>query len=180
MNDNINDNNEKNKIINVSVDKQNEEYKIKINNLEICIKELELKLKEKDKIITEEKLKNDNLNKKIKELENKSSNNYKINDIKELENEIKLFKSYCKFSEEEKLISIKFISVNQDINFDIIAKNTDKFSKFETILYEKYQKYVDSENYFLVNGNRINRHRSLQENKINNNDVITLEINNFD
>ena len=75
---------------------------------------------------------------------------------------------------------IKFISVNQDINFDIIAKNTDKFSKLETILYEKYPKYVDSENFFLVNGNRMNKHRNLQENKINNNDVITLEINNFD
>ena len=66
------------------------------------------------------------------------------------------------------------------MNFDIISKNTDKFSKIEAILYEKYPQYVDSENFFLVNGNRINRNRSLQENKINNNDVITLEINNFD
>ena len=140
----------------------------------------ELKLKEKDKKINEQKFKNEKLNKKIKELENIPNNNYKINDIKELENEIKLFKSYCKFSEEEKLISIKIISVNQDINFDIIAKNTDKFSKFENILYEKYPKYVDSENFFLVHGNKINKYRTLQENKINNDDVITLEINNFE
>ena len=78
------------------------------------------------------------------------------------------------------MISIKFISVNQEINFNIAAKNTDKFSKLETILYEKYPKYVDSENFFLVNGNKINRHRSLQDNKIKNNDVITLQIENFD
>ena len=50
----------------------------------------------------------------------------------------------------------------------------------ENILYEKYPKYVESENFFLVNGNRINKYKTLQENKINNNDVITLEINNFD
>ena len=51
------------------MDKQNEEYQIKINKLEQYIKELELKLKEKDIIINEEKIKNDNLNKRIKELE---------------------------------------------------------------------------------------------------------------
>ena len=162
------------------MDKQNEEYQIKINKLENYIKELELKLKEKDKIINDEKIKNDNLNKRIKELENISNNNNKNNDIKELENEIKLFKSYCKFSEEEKLISIKFISVDQEINFNIVAKNTDIFSKIEAILYEKYPKYVDSVNFFLVNGNRINNHRSLKDNKIKNNDIITLQIQDFD
>jgi len=78
------------------------------------------------------------------------------------------------------LILIKFISVNQEINFNIIAKNTEIFSKIEVILYEKYPKYVDSENFFLVNGNRINRHRSLKDNKIKNNDVITLQIEHFD
>jgi len=162
------------------LDKQNEEYQIKINKLENYIKELELKLKEKDIIINEEKIKNDNLNKRIKELENISNNNNKNNDIKELENEIKLFRSFYKFSEEEKLISIQFISVNKEINFNIIAKNTEKFSKLEIILYEKYPKYLDSENFFLVNGNRINRNRSLQDNKIKNNDVITLQIQEFD
>ena len=135
---------------------------------------MKLKLEEKDKIINEEKIKNDNLNKSLKEeLENLLK---KKKDIKELENEIKLFKSYCKFSQEEKLISIKFISANKKINFNIIAKNTDKFLKIEVILYEKYPKYANSKNFFLVNGNRINRNRSLQDNKIKNNDVITLQI----
>ena len=141
---------------------------------------MELKLKEKDKIINDEKIKNDNLNKKIKELEIISNNNNKKNDLKELENEIKLFRSFCKFSEKEKLISIKFISTDQEFNFNIIAKNTDIFSKIEAILYEKYPKYVDSVNFFLVNGNRINNHRSLKDNKIKNNDIITLQIQDFD
>ena len=54
------------------------------------------------------------------------------------------------------------------------AKNNDKFIKLEDILYDKYPKYKDTENYFLVNGIRINRHRTLDENKIKNNDVLTL------
>jgi len=137
-------------------------------------------LKEKDKIINEEKIINDNLIKEIKRLQNILNINSKINYVNELENEIKLFRTYYKYSEGEKLILIKFISINQDINFDIIVKNTELFSTIEPILYKKYPKYIDSENYFLVKGRKISRNRSLKENKIINNDVITLEINNFD
>jgi len=179
--------------------KKNEEYKNKINELENIIKELKNQLKEKDKLLKEENIKNDNLNEKIKE-KNKllKEQNIKIDslikkikefeiisnktktNITELENEIKLFRTYYNFSHNEKLISIKFISINQDIDFTIITKNSDKFSKIENILFDKYPKYKDSENYFLVNGNKINRYRTFEENKIRNNDILTLGINNFD
>ena len=146
--------------------------------MESIIKELNNQLIEKDKLLKEEKIKNDNLNKKIKEII--SNDKIKENKTIELENEIKLFRTYYNFSSNEKLISIKFISGNQDFDFPVITKNTDYFTKIEQILYEKYPKYKDSENYFLVNGNKINRHKTLEENKIKNNDVLTLEINKFD
>ena len=175
-----NNNNEKIKIIDIKDNinnsvllKENEEYKNKINELEKNIKELEIKLIEKDKLI-------EDLNKKIKELENISNNKIKTDNIIELENEIKLFRIYYKLSDNEKLISIKFISVNQDIDFSIIAKNTDVFSKIEKMLYDKYPKYIESENYFLMNGNKINKHKTLEQNKIKNNDILALQINNFD
>ena len=180
-NQNINNQNMNNQSLSqsnsLSLEKQNKEYKIKINNLEEYIKELEIKLKEKEKIINEEKIKNEKLNKEINNLKNISNINSKI---KELENEIQLFKLYYNYSVGEKLILIKFISVNQDINFEIITKNTEIFSKLEPILYKRYPKYIESENYFLVHGNKINRNKSLKENKINNNDAISLEVNNFD
>jgi len=154
--------------------KQNKEYKNKINELENIIKELEIKIIEKDNLIKEEEIKKLDLTKKIKEFENISNN------IIELENEIKLFRTYYDFSSNEKLISVKFISMNQEINSTIISKNTDSFSKIENILYEKYPKYKDSENYFIFNGRKINRNRTLEENKIRNNDTLTLEINIFD
>ena len=153
--------------------KEKEEYKNKINELEKHIKKLELKLIEKDKLIT-------NLNKRIKELENISNNKINTNNIIELENEIKLFRTYYKLSDNEKLISIKFISTNQEIDFTVIAKNTDNFSNIEKMLYDKYPKYIEFENYFLVNGNKINKHKTLEQNKIKNNDILTLGINNFD
>jgi len=153
--------------------KQNEEYRNKINILEKNIKELEIKILEKDKLII-------GLNKRIKELENISKNINITNNIIELQNEIKLFRTYYKLSNNEKLISIKFISIFQDIDFSVIAKNTDDFSKIEKMLYDKYPKYIEFENYFLVNGNKINKNKTLEQNNIKNNDILTLGINNLD
>ena len=162
------------------IENQNKEYINKINEFEKYIKELESKIKEKDIIINEEKIKNENLNIKLKELQNISNKNLDINNIIELKNEIKLFREYNNFSEGEKLISINFTSLEQDIDYSIIIKNTEIFSKIEIMLYNKYPKYTETENYFLVGGNRINRHKTLEKNNIKNNDIITLYINNFD
>jgi len=111
-----------------------------------------------------------------------NSNNYSVNNrLLELENELNLFKSYYCFSPGEKLISIQFVSVDQIIkDFKVIVKNSDKFSKLEDILYEKYPNYKDTDNYFIVNGKRLNRNRTLEENNIKNNDILTLSINDFD
>ena len=178
-NDN-NEDNENNKIINICNISEYQEYNNKINKLEKYIKELESKLKEKDIIFKKEKEKNHILNKRIKELENKLNKNYEMKNNLELENEIKLFRKYCNFKENEKLISINFISVEQDINYSIISKNTVKFNICEGKLYEKYPNYAESENFFLANGNIIKKYKSLEENNIKNNDIITLQIANSD
>jgi len=98
-----------------------------------------------------------------------------INKIKELEKEIKKYQTYFLLP-GEKLFDIKFISNEHKINFNIVAKNTDKFSKLESYLYDKYPKLKDSENYFLISGKKLNRYRTLDENKINDNDIITIDI----
>ena len=139
---------------------------------------MEIELIEKDNLIKRVKKKNDNLNQKIKEIEIIS--NDKTNHIFQLKKEIKLFRDYNNFSSKEKLITIKLISVDQDIDLPIITKNTEAFSKIEKILYNKYPKYKNSENYFIVNGNQINRNMTLEENKIRNDDSIMIGIINFD
>ena len=160
--------------------KENEEYKKEISNLKNYIKELERKLKEKENIINEEKINNEKLINKLKLFEN-NSNNYSVGDrILELENELNKFKSYC-LSPGQKLISIKFISTDQTINnYTIIAKNNDKFSKIEDILYEKYPNYKESDNYFIFKGNKVKRNKTLEENNIKDNDIIMLSTNDFD
>ena len=100
--------------------KKNEDYKNKINQLENRIKELEKIIEEKDKNINKVKIKNDELDKKIKELFNSHKN---IDDkMEELEDEIKLFRKYYNFLPEEKLITINFISVDQQLNYVVIEK----------------------------------------------------------
>ena len=118
------------------------------------------------------KIKNDELEKKIKVLFDSHKN---IDDkMEELEDEIKLFRKYYNFLPEEKLITINFISVDQELNCVMIAKNTDLFAKIEVDLYNKNEKYKLTENYFLVNGKKINKHFTLKDNEIKNKDTITL------
>ena len=45
------------------------------------------------------------------------------------------------------------MSDEQDINYSIVSKNTEKFSKIETMLYDKFPKYIESENYFFIGEN---------------------------
>jgi len=54
----------------------------------------------------------------------------------------------------------------------MICKNTEKFIRLEEKLYNDYPKYSESENYFMVNGNRVSRFKTLDENKIKNSDNI--------
>ena len=42
------------------------------------------------------------------------------------------------------------------------------------MLYEKYPEYLNSENNFNINGNKINKYQSIEFNKIENSDIIML------
>jgi len=94
----------------------------------------------------------------------------------ELENEIKMLKTYIGVSEAEELITIKFNSVKKDIDCSFIIKKTDNFSKLESMIYKKYPKYRETENFFLVGGNKINKSKTIEGNKIKNGDIIVVAV----
>ena len=87
---------------------------------------------------------------------------------------LKLSRFPFELSEGEKLISIIFTSTDQKIHYSIICKNTDIFYNLELKLYQKYNELSDLENYFTVNGRRVNKTKNLEFNKIKDNDVIIL------
>ena len=173
---------------------ENNENKIKeetnINNFSKVRNELENALKK-------EKEKNIELEEQIKTLKNLlNNNNNTINEYKDTNkvNRDDLMESVLKKDKEiedlkaklgrfpfqllegEKLMSIIIISIDQKIHCSFICKNTDVFSSIETKLYQMYNEYSESENFFTVNGKKINRHKNLDYNHIKDKDIIILNV----
>ena len=71
-------------------------------------------------------------------------------------------------------MSVIITSPDQKIHFSIICKNTTSFNRIEEKIYKDYPEYLEIENYFLVNGNKINKYKTMEENKIKNSDIIVL------
>ena len=77
---------------------------------------------------------------------------------------------------DEKIMKIMFISYDESIYYSVNCKKTDIFSKIEALLYDRYPEYKNYNTYFIANGNIINKNKSLEDNKINSNDIITFKI----
>ena len=117
------------------------------------------------------------LTENILNLENEKNNiiqqnELKIKNIKEAKKEIKSIKP------GEKIFSVLFMTQgNNDINnYAMSCKNTDLFVRLEEKLYDDYPEYKNYETFFMVNTPRILRFKTLDENKIKNNDIISVFI----
>ena len=99
------------------------------------------------------------------QIENRSYNNNKY--IKEGITSIK---------PGEKIIAVNFMSMgNPDIyHYSLPCKNTDLFVRLEEKLYDDFPQYKNHETYFEVKTRRIKRFKTIEENKIKNNDVINV------
>ena len=173
-------------------DIENKILKEQIKNLNIKnkendkrIKDLENTLKAKEKELAKKIEQISSLNLKIQQLEctlNDNINKDKIIELMEKlelkEKEIKEIKARypLELSKGEKLMSVIFQSLDQKFTRSFICKNTDLFTKLESLLYKEYPEYSENEgeNYFLVNGRKIYRYKSLEENGIHNSDIIIL------
>jgi len=162
-------------------ERQIEELNNKIRDLNTEISTLKKKnndlTKEKDKElknITQAK------NKEIANLQkkNKQINNLYLESIDKYKNITNALESSISFklSGKEKLISIIFMSQEKGIQYPIICKNTHKFNEVENILYDKFPECKKSENIFLFGGEKINKSLTLDENKIQYGDIITMTI----
>ena len=119
--------------------------------------ELKNLINKKDKIINDQKVIIENLEKEIKNLKDRINSQ----------------KKDVKVSEEKNIMEVVFNSFD-GIDYSVKCKNTDKFSRIENLLYEKFPKYAVKENFFLCKGDKINRDKTLQENNIRDKDIILL------
>ena len=158
---------------------KNENEKDKQNYISNIENKLEKEIIEMDNKITV----NDEIKDKIN-LENQIYNNDSKEILisklieKEKENKelkIKLSRYPFDLNEGEKLICINFMTNDQKLkNYSIICKNTDKFITIEYKLYEDNPEFFETENYFISNGIKIDKNKSLEENNIYHNDVVIL------
>ena len=78
---------------------------------------------------------------------------------------------------QNNLISIIFQSLDKRVHCSIICKETDLFTNVESSLYKKYPEYLESEQFYVVNGKQIDKCKTLNENGIKDNDIILLYAN---
>ena len=95
-----------------------------------------------------------------------------INDLNE-----KLKRYPFVLEKNEKIMSIIFSSINKKINYSLVCKNTDTIHKIEEQLYMVYPNLSEVENYFLCNGQLINKFQTFEVNNIKNGDTIFINNN---
>ena len=177
------DESDKNNNIDSSLGNKKIEYENIIKELKEQLEELNI---ENQKLIME----NIKLNDEIKRL------NLEIETIKTLEEKIQLLekeienknieikrlgaeidnKNLSSINPGEKIMSINFITLDsQEItNYSLPCKNTDLFVRLEERLYRDFPQYKDCDTFFQVNTKRIKRFKTLDENKIKPNDIISI------
>ena len=110
------------------------------------------------------------------QIKNKTYNEF-INFIREIEQKEKQINEIIvnsDLSNNGKLISVIFISMDDNIHKSYICKNDCLFNQLENLLYFDYPEYKDIKNIFKANGNLINKFQNLKYNKIKDNDIIIL------
>ena len=172
---------------------------IEQNKLKNLIEQLKSQIdteKEKNKKLERELAEEKNMNKKSekiietlnKELDNNEKGNEldketkdslikiileKEKNIKELNS--KLLRYPISIEENEKLMTINFISKDKKLVTSIICKSNDIFEKIEGQLYNNYPQFFKKEITFLIDGKSINKNMTLEQNGIHNDSVIIIK-----
>ena len=162
---------------------------IKINKCERCNLKLNTIGISNNSTFIQQNFNNDNyqLNEKIHKY--KKQLNEEKNKIKHLEiennnlkQELRALKSskknYLLTESNKDILTVKFETlVNNDIsNYSLKCNNTDLFAKLEERLYKDFP-YLKKENpCFFIKDRNIERFKNMEENKIKNNDIISIYI----
>ena len=156
---------------------KNKKLQDTINNLNNTINQLK---QEHNTDIQKYKKENAKLIEKNKELEKLlDEKNNEINDYIFKLNNTSYNEQLISVKTGDKIIAVLFMTQgNQDIyNYTMACKTSDLFVRLEERLYHDFPKYRNYETVFMVNARRIFRFKTLEENNIKNNDIISLFIN---
>ena len=113
---------------------------------------------------------NEDPNKIIKLYDEISENQKEIKNLKG-----KLERFPFELCENEKLMSVIISTEDKNILYSVIAKNTDKFLRIEEKFCDDFPQFGNIENSFYINGNKINKYQTLEENSIKNSSLIIIK-----
>ena len=159
----------------VTYKNDNNELHNKINKLKVENDNLKNELNKAYKIISN--LNNDQNNKHgLNNLINNFNEMIKMKDkeINDLKNKLKNNDDNQKYVNYNDIMVVNFISLDQNINCGIKCLKTDTFAEVEEKLYQKYDKYRDTNNNFVAKGKLILRFKKIYENDIKDGDKIQL------
>ena len=156
-----------------------------INELKKQILNLRNEIQKLKEELNEEKSKNQKLTLKLEELTSILNNEKNFLSIqKEMSEKItELEKNYnkkfqslfpIKKSEDDKIISIIFMASDENIHYSMICKSTEMFIELEKRLFIKYPEYKETKNNYYAKGHKINVNKTLEDNKIKDNEIITI------
>ena len=165
-------------------DNNEEINELKKQNLNLR-KEIE-QLKNK---LNEEKNKNQKLTFKLEELTNFLNKDQKdtLSIQNEMSEKITAMNNYYnkkleklqsifpfKVSEDDKIMATIFKRSDQNSYISMICKSTEMFIELEKRLFIKYPEYKETKNYYYANGHKIDINKTLEDNKIKDNEIIII------
>jgi len=74
------------------------------------------------------------------------------------------------------IMSVNFISSDQNVHFSIPCLKTNTFAEVEEKLYKEFPQYRETNNNFLANGMQVLRFKTIAENKIGSGYPVTLMV----
>ena len=74
------------------------------------------------------------------------------------------------------IMTVNFISMDQNVHFAVSCLKTDIFAEVEEQLYKQYPQYRETNNSFLAHGSQVLRFKTISENKIGNGLPVTLVV----
>ena len=149
------------------------------------IKELKNQLIKANKIIEKQKLTINELQNKLNSYNTNINNYQNIINQKDLElNNLRMqinnmnnnIQSNNMFINKNDMVSVNFISMDQNVHFSVACLKTDIFAEIEEQLYKQYPQYRETNNSFLAHGSQVLRFKTIAENKIGNGLPVTLVV----
>ena len=176
MGNNLNNNN------NMNINNQNISNQISKDNE---IMELKNQLIKANKIIEKQKSTINELQNKLNSYNTNINNYQNIINQKDLElNNLRMQLNNMKNNNSSNdlnvnfndIMSVNFISMDQNVHFSVACLKTDIFAEIEEQLYKQYPQYRETNNSFLAHGSQVLRFKTIAENKIGNGLPVTLVV----